>query len=164
MPSVQKQLGHVKERTTVRDYIEVNRRKISEANHEFFKEKFGVYLDEEKLKLFSEEERQLLYKDFVLGHRNMELGLCSKHPSEGRCIQLGQKSCAACPKLCTGKAYLEQWQKLMNDSYNLLIQFENKYKWLNIPEEEYQNYIEYTQEKRLYEQYKSVVESIKGGK
>ena len=158
--AIQKKLGHTSIKTTEKYYAEVNKKRISELNHGFYKEKFDIYMDEEKLKLFTEEERRILYVDFALGYRNTELGVCSKHPSEGRCVHLGQKSCAACPKLCTGKAYLEQWQKLMNDSYNLLIQFEKKYKKSNIPEEEYQNFIEYKQEKRLYEQYKSVVESI----
>lgn len=161
---VQKKLGHTQPQTTEQFYAYVNEKRISELNHEFFKEKFDIYMDEEKLKLFTEEERRILYVDFALGNRNTELGVCSKHPSEGKCSYLNGKSCAGCPKLCTGKAYLEQWEKLMNDSYNLLIQFENKYKELNIPEEEYQDFIEYKQEKRLYKQYKSVIEAINGGK
>ena len=164
LAAIQKQLGHVKPETTVKTYAEVSLHRLSEANHEFYEKKFDKYFDKEKLRLFTEEERKILYIDFVLGHRDTELGVCSKHPSEGRCIYLGQKSCATCPKLCTGKAYLEQWETLKTQAEEIVSSLIKKYQQENIPEEEYQNFIEYKQEKELYQKYESVVEAIRKGK
>lgn len=159
--AVQKKLGHVTSQTTERYYAEVQQKRIGELNTEFYKQKFDIYIDNEKLKLFTEEERKLLYIDFCLNKRNVELGVCSKHPSEGRCITLGYTSCSQCPKLCTGIKYLEQWEKLANDSKILLEQFITTYKKHNIPETEYKEFLEFKQEYTLYKQYVSVIDAIK---
>ena len=159
--AVQKKLGHVSSQTTERYYAEIQQKKIGELNTEFYKQKFDVYIDDEKLKLFTEEERKLLYIDFCLNKRNVELGVCSKHPSEGRCITLGHTSCAQCPKLCTGIKYLEQWEKLANDSKILLEQFITTYEKHNIPEIEYKEYLEFKQEYNLYKHYISVIDAIR---
>ena len=157
---VQKKLCHISKGTTRKYYMEVERKKLSELNHEFYKEKFDVYMDEEKLKLFTEEERRILYVDFCVGKRQVELGECSKHPSEGRCASLGYTSCAKCPKLCTGKKYLPRWEELLNDSEKILEMFIEEYSKYNIPEEEYSKYIEYKQEKELHDYYLAVIEKI----
>ena len=159
--AVQKKLGHVSSQTTERYYAEIQQKKIGELNTEFYKQKFDVYIDDEKLKLFTEEERKLLYIDFCLNKRNVELGVCSKHPSEGRCITLGHTSCAQCPKLCTGIKYLEQWEKLANDSKILLELFFTTYEKHNIPEIEYKEYLEFKQEYNLYKHYISVIDAIR---
>lgn len=147
--------------TTARYYAEVQQKKIGELNTEFYAQKFNVYMDEEKLKLFTEEERKILYIDFCLNKRNVELGICSKHPSEGRCATLGHTTCAKCPKLCTGKKYLEPWEKLKDSSKSLLQQFIATYEKHHIPQEEYQEYIEYKQELELYNHYTAVIDAIR---
>ena len=159
--SVQKKLGHVSAQTAERYYAEVNKMKLADLNDEFYQKKFNVYLDPEKLKLFTEEERRLLYVDFCLNRRTVELGVCSKHPSEGRCASLGHTSCATCPKLCTGKKWLSRWQKLADDSWNLLQMFRDKYKDMGISESEYSTFIEYKQELNSYNKYLAVIEQIK---
>lgn len=159
--AVQKKLGHVSSETTARYYAEVQQKKIGELNTEFYAQKFNVYMDEEKLKLFTEEERKILYIDFCLNKRNVELGICSKHPSEGRCATLGHTTCAKCPKLCTGKKYLEPWEKLKDSSKSLLQQFIATYEKHHIPQEEYQEYIEYKQELELYNHYTAVIDAIR---
>lgn len=157
---VQKKLGHIRNDTAQRYYIEIERKTLSELNHSFYQKKFDIYLDEEKLKLFTEEERKILYVDFCLGKREVELGECSKHPSEGRCVSLGYTSCAKCPKLCTGKKYLPKWQKLFETSNNLVSMFIEEYEKHNIPVNEYENYIEYKQEKELRDYYAAVINAL----
>ena len=163
LSAVQKKLGHVTTETTEKIYAEVHRKTIQELNNEFYKEKFDIYMDESKLKLFTEEERRILYVDFSLNRRNVELGVCSKHPSEGRCASLGYTSCAQCPKLCTGKKFLNEWEKLANDSLTLINQFVKTYENKGIPEDEYRRYIEYSQEVNLYSHYQSVINEIMKG-
>lgn len=160
LSAVQKKLGHVTDVTTAKYYAEVQQKKIGELNTKFYRQKFDIYIDEEKLKLFTEEERKTLYIDFCLNKRKVELGICSKHPSEGRCVTLGYTSCARCPKLCTGVKFLDKWEELANQSELLLNQFLETYKSNNIPEDEYKEYIEYKQELSLFNQYKSVIDSI----
>lgn len=157
---VQKKLGHIRNDTAQRYYIEIERKTLSELNHSFYQKKFDIYLDDEKLKLFTEEERKILYVDFCLGKREVELGECSKHPSEGRCVSLGYTSCAKCPKLCTGKKYLPKWQKLFEASNNLVAMFIEEYEKHNIPPSEYENYIEYKQEKELRDYYEVIINTL----
>lgn len=157
---MQKKLGHVTHETTEKIYAEVNLKKIGELNHEFYQKKFSVILDDEKLKLFTEEERKILYIDFCLNRRNVELGVCTKHPSEGRCSLLGYTSCASCPKLCTGQDFLSRWEELYNDSKNIIEEFVSTYEQARIPKEEYETYIEYRQEKKLCESYLETINTI----
>ena len=93
----------------------------------------------------------------------MELGVCSKHPSEGRCADLGNISCASCPKLCTGRAFQARWQELYEDSSRLLAEFEGKYAELGIPRDVYEGYTEYAQEKTLNERYRAVLDAMEEG-
>ena len=161
LTEVQLQLGHTQAKTTAQYYAAVKMKKIAELNSPFFQEKFNMLIDEDKLSLYSEEERKILYIDFMLGTREVELGQCLKHPSEGRCSINGNMSCSTCANMCTGALYLPKWEKLAEDSLNLLNQFKSKYEELNIPEDEYQNFIEYKQELKLYNQYLSVIDAIK---
>ena len=162
--SVQKKLGHVTHQTTEKIYAEVNQKKIGELNHEFYQNKFSIILDDEKLKLFTEEERKILYIDFCLNRRNVELGICTKHPSEGRCSSLGYTSCASCPKLCTGQDFLSRWEELYADSKSVLDEFVSAYEKAHIPIEEYETYIEYRQEKKLCESYLATINAVNSRK
>ena len=159
---VQKKLGHVSSRATNQYYAEVSQKKISELNTEFFAKKFDVYLDKQKLKQFSEEERRLLYVDFCTSKRTVELGICTKHPSEGTCQSLGHKRCKTCPKLCTGKKYLASWEKMLKEDAALIVELESAYKKAGIPKEEYEKYKEYKQVKKEYEIDFEAVSKIRG--
>lgn len=161
--SVQKKLGHVSPQTAERYYAEANKKKLAELNDEFYQKKFNIYMDADKLRLFTEEERRLLYVDFCLSRRTVELGMCSKHPSEGRCASIGHTSCASCPKLCTGRRWLDRWEKLAADAAEVLQMFRKKYEENGISEEEYSSYIEYKQEHTAYKRYLSVIDTIKNG-
>lgn len=161
--SVQKKLGHVSKQTAERYYAEVNKKNLADLNDEFYKRKFNIYMTPEKLKLFTEDERRILYVDFCMNRRTVELGVCSKHPSEGRCSSIGHTSCASCPKLCTGKKWLSRWEKLAEDSAKLLQSFRDKYKENNISSKEYETFIEYKQELLMYQRYISVIKEIKSG-
>lgn len=163
LSAVQKKLGHVSHVTTEKIYAEVHQKTIRDLNNEFYKRKFDIYMDEEKLSLFTEEERKILYVDFCLNVRTVELGLCSKHPSEGRCASIGHMSCAQCPKLCTGKSFLDGWERLANDSKELLYEFVKVYKDKRIPKIEYEKFIEYSQEEKLFLHYQTVIDEIKKG-
>lgn len=160
LSAVQKKLGHISSQTTELIYAEVQNKKISELNTEFYKNKFDILMDDEKLKLFTEEERRHLYIDFHLNKRDIELGVCTKHPSEGRCSVLGYTSCAECPKICTGKKYLDRWKLLAKTSDEIISELEKIYKDNMIDIEDYKNYIEYAQEKKLLDHYNSVIQAI----
>jgi len=160
LSAVQKKLGHVTSQTTELIYAEVQSKKIAELNTEFYKSKFQILMDDEKLRNFTEEERKYLYIDFHLNRRDVELGVCTKHPSEGRCSLLGFTSCAECPKICTGKKYLDKWIALANSSKKLLDEFEETYSMNNISFDDYKNFIEYSQEKRMMDRYTAVIQAI----
>ncbi|MGN0078731.1 MAG: tyrosine-type recombinase/integrase [Coriobacteriales bacterium] len=163
LTDVQKQLGHVTHATAERIYAEVRMKRLAELNSEFFQQRFGLLIESGRLDLYTEEERRWLYVDFCTNRRNVELGVCSKHPSEGRCADLGNISCASCPKLCTGRAFQARWQELYEDSSRLLEQFEGKYAELGIPRDEYEGYTEYAQERTLNERYRAVLDAIEEG-
>lgn len=160
LSAVQKKLGHTSSQTTELIYAEVQNKRISELNTEFYKNKFDILMDDEKLKLFTEEERRHLYIDFHLNKRDVELGVCTKHPSEGRCSILGYTSCAECPKICTGKKYLDRWKALAMTSDEIISELEKIYADNLIDIDDYKNYIEYTQEKKLLAHYNSVIQAI----
>lgn len=161
--AVQKQLGHTSQRTTELIYAQVRSKKLAELNHEFYQRKFGLLFDGAALDLYTEEERRLLYVDFCMNRRDVELGVCAKHPSEGRCADLGSINCACCPKLCTGRAYRERWEALRAGSAELLSSFVAKYDELSIPTGEYEDFIEYRQERALLQRYEAVLDAIDRG-
>lgn len=163
LTSVQKQLGHVSHASTERIYAEVRMKRLAELNSEFYQQRFGLLIESGRLDLYTEEERRWLYVDFCTNRRNVELGVCSKHPSEGRCADLGNISCASCPNLCTGRAFQARWEELYEDSSRLLEQFEGKYAELGIPKDEYEGYTEYAQERTLNERYRAVLDAIEEG-
>lgn len=161
--AVQKQLGHVSSSTTERFYAHVRNKKLAELNSEFYRQKFDLLIDSGRLDLYTEEERRVLYVDFCTNRRNVELGVCSKHPSEGRCDSMASISCACCPKLCTGTAYKGRWERLLEDSSSLLASFVAKYEELGIPREGYETFVEYRQEKLVHERYMEVISAIENG-
>jgi hypothetical protein len=140
-------------------YAEVKSIKLAELNSEFFKAQFDILLSKEQLTEFSEEERRLLYVDFRLGNRRVELGFCKRKLCEGACKSRSRTThCVNCPQLCTGRAYLPHW--------NELLQSQQKRVWVLIESYEkagihgYEEFIEYQQEKRLLSSYENIVAEL----
>ncbi len=132
--------------------------KVAEMNTEFFYKKFEVLFGEEQLARFDEQERKQLYVEFCLGFRLVELGMCSKHISQGVCTKL---ECAICNNLCTGPAYLEQWNKMYDEQQDLLNAMLEVYRQNN--NSGYEHYHEYQRVLRLHDSYKDVIERIGKG-
>ena len=143
--AVQQQLGHVNSDTTKKIYAEVSKYRLAELNDHFFKQKFGYLIKPENLKLFSEQERRVLYHDFKLHLRDVDMGVCTKHPSEGPCIQNGVTTCAKCPKLCVSKNNRSEIELKLSNAEKRITEFELEYRKYGIPREEYQDYIEFKQ-------------------
>lgn len=153
------QLGHLSYQTTEKYYIEVKKTKLAQMNSEFFKKKFELSIGDENLKLYNEEERRQLYVDFCLNIREVELGTCSKHFSEGACgTRVGASSCATCTKLCTGKKYWDKWNELYQSQIQVIYELQQVYMRNGI--EEYHEFVEYKRECTLLERYHVVLEQI----
>lgn len=158
------QLGHLHTSTTETYYAEVNSMKLANLNAEFFKEKFELKVSEEILKPYSEEERKQLYVDFALNSRDVELGQCTKHFSEGVCgLRTGEFDCSTCPKLCTGVNYIDKWTELYNSKQSDLNELLKAYKQAGIDIEVYEDFVEYKQTQKGLNRYKSVLDAINGG-
>jgi len=155
MQEVATALGHLWVETAAAYYAEVERMKVAEMNTEFFYKKFEVLFGEEQLARFNEQERKQLYVEFCLSFRLVELGMCSKHISQGVCNKL---ECATCNNLCTGPAYLEQWNKMYDEQQNLLNAMLEVYRQNN--DSNYENYHEYQRVLRLRDSYKDVIDRI----
>lgn len=155
------QFGHNDTRTTDKYYAEVRTKKMAELNSSFFQKKFNLFVGEDNLKNFTEEERKLLYIDFIMNVRNVELGKCSKHISEGPCgVNVGRSNCAICPKLCTGTNYLPKWEELHHSQLSLVSNLIRYYEQKNITD--YENFIEFKREMVLLTRYQNVINQIKG--
>ncbi len=153
------QFGHMNIRTTEKYYAEVRNKKLAELNSEFFKKKFTIYVGEENLKKFTEEERRQLYVDFAMNVREVEFGQCSKHISEGPCgMRTGKISCANCPKLCTGIEYLEKWIELRDCQKEIVDGLIKIYTKECITD--YEDFIEYKKEVKFLNMYQSVINKI----
>lgn len=154
-------LGHYNKRTLENYYEDVRDKRIEDMNNEFFKNKFKINIGEENLKQFTEEERRLLYIDFILEHRRVELGFCTKHYKDGRCGRdVGNSNCAKCSKMCTGKQFLDEWIVLRDSSKHTVIELEKFYCQKNITEEEYKNFKEYQIEADNFKFYQDVINKL----
>ena len=110
--------------------------------------------------MFSEEERRLLYVDFRLGNRRVELGFCMRKLCEGACKSRSRTvHCVDCPQLCTGIQYLSYWLDLLQSQKERLERLCEGYQKEEIAD--YEDYIEYQQEQRLLNSYQSVVHAIR---
>lgn len=155
------QFGHMNNRTTDIYYAEVRRKRLAQLNSEFFKKRFALFVGEDNLKQYSEEERRQLYVDFAMNMREVEFGQCSKHISEGPCgKRTGRSNCATCPKLCTGKPYLDKWIALRDSQENIVKVLVDSYRRNNI--EDYEAFVEYRKEMKLLKEYQSVIDNIYG--
>ena len=128
-------------------------------NTEFFRSKFELIMTGEQLENYTQEERRLLYTDFCLGQRRVELGFCVRKVADGPCAdRCSLYNCVNCRNLCTGKQYLPYWKGLLQEQEKLLDRLAEVYKSESITD--YSEYLEYKQEYRLLESYQSVVNMI----
>lgn len=153
---VASQLGHGDIKTTEKYYAEVEKMKLGEMNAIFFEKEFDILMRPRQLENYTEEERRCLYVDFRMSKRRVELGHCTKHPSQGVCHH---KSCATCTNICTGKKYIDEWYKLLEVQkivVNELIEF---YRKTNILD--YKEYKEFKLEYELMQGYKATIDEIR---
>lgn len=155
-------LGHLSRNTAAGYYAEVRQMKLAELNTQFFKDKFDLLLSKEQLEEYSEEERRLLYMDFRLEQRRVELGFCTKKLAEGGCNSRNSiYNCVNCRNLCTGKKYLPYWQELLESQKKTVEAMEEGYASVGL--EAYQNFKEYEWAVFLKRCYENMVECIKAG-
>lgn len=154
------QLGHLAGSTVMKYYAEVKALKLAELNRDFFKDKFDVLLSSEQLSDFTEEERRLLYVDFRLGYRRVELGLCTRKLCDGACKSRSRTvHCVNCPQLCTGKQYLSYWADLTHAQQARIACLLAAYQAEGLTD--YHGFIEFKQESKLLMAYQNVVKQIK---
>lgn len=152
-------LGHLHSATAARYYAEVRKTKLAEMNTQFFKDKFDLILSGEQLAEYSEEERRLLYIDFRLEQRKVELGCCLKKAADGGCTNRSSMyNCVNCKNLCTGKKYLPYWQELLEQQKTIVNDLLMAYAKNNI--HDYASFKEYRQESFLLVCYQNIVNSI----
>jgi integrase len=152
-------LGHMCSGTAAKYYAEVRKIKLAELNTRFFKEKFDIILSAEQLEKYTEAERRLLYIDFRLEQRRVELGYCLIKTAGGSCPNRNSLyNCVNCKNLCTGQKYLPYWNELLMQQKDIVERLIESYHVGGI--EYYTDYAEYKQELRLLKGYESIVEAI----
>lgn len=152
-------LGHLSPGTVGKYYAEIRKKRLAEMNSEFYRQEFDVLLSGEQLAEFTEEERRLLYVDFRLGKRRVELGFCTRKFCEGACKSRSRTvHCVNCPQLCTGKQYLPYWEKLLKAQQERMQTLLGSYQEAGLTD--YENFIEYQQEQKLLMAYENTVAKI----
>lgn len=152
-------LSHLSRKTSMRYYAEVRKKRLAEMNTSFFKGKFDILLNNEQLDQFSEEQRRLLFVDFRLEKRRVELGFCMRVFADGECRERNRAfSCVNCKNLCTGKPYLQYWISLRDSQRTILDGLVESYREMGIAD--YHSYRQYQQEKALLDSYSDAVTKI----
>jgi integrase len=155
-------LGHLRISTTSEYYVEVRKMKLAKYNTEFFREKFDLIISKEQLEIYTEEERRLLYIDFRLEQRRVELGYCLFKAADGQCPNRNSLyNCVNCKNLCTGKKYLPYWDDLLTQQKDIVEMLIKTYHVNEIMD--YADFVEYKQEIHLLRGYESIVDKIKEG-
>lgn len=153
--------GHMEYRTNLKYYSEVAEYKLADLNTEFFKKKFEITLGPEQLAAYTEEERRALYVDFCLSHREVELGSCIRHFSQGPCGKRnGNSNCATCGNICTGSRYLHKWIDLRDSAQKRVDELVALYAGDGITE--YQYFKEYQRELYFLQSYEATIAKIVG--
>jgi len=155
-------LGHLCSDTAAKYYAEVRKMKLAELNTQFFLAKFNLIISNEQLENYTEEERKLLYADFRLEQRRIELGFCvlkAAGPCQNRSSLY---NCVNCPNLCTGEQYLPYWTELLGQQRTIFERLISAYQADGISQ--YQNYAAYQQELRLLKGYENIVKAIQQGR
>lgn len=152
-------LGHLGRNNTMKYYAEVRKAKLAEMNSKFFKDKFDLIISQEQLTQYSEEERKLLYVDFCMEYRRVELGYCLQKIADGGCNKRNSLyNCVNCTNLCTGKKYLSYWKDLLEQQNSTVKKLLDSYEKQNITD--YAEYKEYKQETFLQQCYLNIVNAI----
>lgn len=152
-------LSHLTRRTSMKYYAEVRKRRLAEMNTRFFREKFDLLLSKEQLGQFNEEQRRLLFVDFRLEKRRVELGFCMRVFADGECDKRHRSvSCVNCKNLCTGKPYLHHWIVLRDSQRAVVEGLVESYRKMRIAD--YVSYKQYRQEKELLDAYSDTVSKI----
>lgn len=152
-------LGHNKISTTNKYYAEVRKMKLADMNDEFWGKEFKSIVPKEQLNQFTEEERKLLYAEFKLGMREVELGYCMKGFWEEPCSKLsGRVSCATCEKICLGVQKKRKWELLKESQKKIIEDLIYGYKKLGI--KNYKEYREYQREEHLLKVYEEALYKI----
>jgi len=146
LEAVQRKLNHTNPMTTALYYAEVQKNRLADKNSQFFKERFELSITPERLKFFTKNEREALYEDFLLGRRDVPLGVCGRHVSEGRCADMSDGECETCTAFCTGKKFLTQWRDELKKTNERIKSFEAAYLKAGISAEDYQDFPEYREE------------------
>lgn len=153
------QLGHLDRSTALKYYAEVKSTKLADLNSEFFEKQFEVSISSNQLYHFTEEERRLLYVDFRLGYRRVELGFCVRKLCDGVCNNMkSMHHCVSCPNLCTGKRYLPFWQSLLDSEKGEMDRMLEIYKQENITA--YSDFMEFKQKNILLSAYQNIVDRL----
>lgn len=153
-------LSHLNQATASKYYNEVRKRQLAELNTEFYQKAFDVRLSQDQLSNFSEEERRMLYVDFRLRNRRVELGFCTRKLCEGTCKSRSRAvHCVNCPQLCTGVKYLPYWDKLLQAQQERVHALIVGYRDAEI--EDYEVFTEYKQEQRMLSAYENIVAELK---
>lgn len=152
-------LGHLGRSNTMKYYAEVRKAKLAEMNSKFFKDKFDLIISQEQLTQYSEEERKLLYVDFCMEYRRVELGYCLQKIADGGCNKRNSLyNCVNCTNLCTGKKYLSYWKELLEQQNSTVKKLIDGYEKQHITD--YTEYKEYKQETFLQQCYLNIVNAI----
>lgn len=154
-------LGHLCSDTAVKYYAEVRKMKLAELNTEFFLAKFDLIISNEQLEKYTEEERKLLYADFRLEQRRVELGFCMAKAAGSCQHRSSLYNCVNCRNLCTGKRYLSYWTELLEQQKIIFERLVSAYQADGISH--YQKYTEYKQEFRLLKGYEGIIKAIQEG-
>lgn len=154
-------LGHLCSDTAAKYYAEVRKMKLAELNTKFFLTKFDLIISNEQLEKYTEEERKLLYADFRLEQRRVELGFCMAKAAGSCQHRSNLYNCVNCRNLCTGKRYLSYWTGLLEQQRIIFERLISAYQADGILH--YQEYAEYKQELRLLKGYESIVKAIQEG-
>lgn len=155
-------LGHFCNNTAIKYYEDVRKMKLAQMNTDFFKAKFDVLVSSEQLVPFTEEQRKQIYVDFSLEKRRVELGYCLKPFDLETCTEKSREQlCVGCKNLCTGKKYLNYWERQKEQQVLLVSKLIQHYNDKNITE--YMNFKEYQQENFLLKSYSNIVKKILEG-
>jgi integrase len=155
-------LGHMCRATAATYYAEVRKAKLAELNTKFFRAKFDLIISGDQLERYTEEERKLLYVDFRLEQRRVELGYCLRKTAGGGCSSRSSLyNCVNCKNLCTGEKYLPYWNELLIQQKEITKKLIRFYHTNGI--EDFADFAEYKQETRLLKGYESIVAAIKEG-
>jgi len=152
-------LAHASSYTTARYYAEVRKMVLADLNSKFWEKEFNVVMEKKEIEKFTLEERKILYLEFKLGVREVELGYCMKEYGEEPCNKrTGRINCATCSRLCVSIQKIDKWKSLKDNQEERVRNLEKQYEALGVTD--FRNYREFQREMYLFDAYSSVVDRI----